>query len=135
MEKYCFLENNGFFFFFGSIMKLVCKSCNFIVKGEKGVFLIEYRWCVDFIIVYCNDYVYYGRLFFKKGNEVKYKFFFFKGYVYINSYSSFGKIGSCFNWVEVEVIVCWLELEKDNLEKIYKKFIYEIVVVVIFFKV
>ena len=34
------------------------------------------------------------------------------------------------NRAEAEAIVCWLELEKDNLEKTYKKPIHEIVAVV-----
>lgn len=36
--------------------------------------------------------------------------------------------------LEAEAIVCWLELEKDNLEKTYKKPIHEIVAVVTPFK-
>ena len=125
----------GFPFFFpGSIMKLARKSCNFTVKGEKGAFLTEHRRCVDSIIAYCNDYVYHGRLLPKKGNEVKYKSLPSKGYVHINSYSSPGKTGSRLNRAEAEAIVCWLELEKDNLEKTYKKPIHEIVAVVTPFK-
>ena len=115
-------------------MKLARKSCNFTVKGEKGAFLTEHRRCVDSIIAYCNDYVYHGRLLPKKGNEVKYKSLPSKGYVHINSYSSPGKTGSRLNRAEAEAIVCWLELEKDNLEKTYKKPIHEIVAVVTPFK-
>ena len=133
-EKYRFLENNGFLSSSGSIMKLARKSCNFTVKGEKGAFLTEHRRCVDSIIAYCNDYVYNGRLLPKKGNEVKYKSLPSKGYVHINSYSSPGKTGSRLNRAEAEAIVCWLELEKDNLEKTYKKPIHEIVAVVTPFK-
>lgn len=133
-EKYRFLENNGFLSSSGSIMKLARKSCNFTVKGEKGAFLTEHRRCVDSIIAYCNDYVYHGRLLPKKGNEVKYKSLPSKGYVHINSYSSPGKTGSRLNRAEAEAIVCWLELEKDNLEKTYKKPIHEIVAVVTPFK-
>ena len=85
---------------------------------------------------YCllHDYVYHGRLLPKKGNEVKYKSLPSKGYVHINSYSSPGKTGSRLNRAEAEAIVCWLELEKDNLEKTYKKPIHEIVAVVTPFK-
>ena len=45
-----------------------------------------------------------------------------------------GKTGSRLNRAEAEAIVCWLELEKDNLEKTYKKPIHEIVAVVTPFK-
>ena len=87
-----------------------------------------------FHYAYCNDYVYHGRLLPKKGNEVKYKSLPSKGYVHINSYSSPGKTGSRLNRAEAEAIVCWLELEKDNLEKTYKKPIHKIVAVVTPFK-
>ena len=93
-------------------MKLARKSCNFTVKGEKGAFLTEHRRCVDSIIVYCNDYVYHGRLLPKKGNEVKYKSLPSKGYVHINSYSSPEKQEAA-QLAGSGLAVCWLS-EKDT---------------------
>ncbi len=50
--------------------------------------------------------------------------------MYTSTVTAALKTGSRLNRAEAEAIVCWLELEKDNLEKTYKKPIQEIVAVV-----
>lgn len=54
--------------------------------------------------------------------------------MYTSTVTAALKTGSRLNRAEAEAIVCWLELEKDNLEKTYKKPIHEIVAVVTPFK-
>lgn len=104
--------------------------------ATNGLLLTEHRRCVDQIISYCNDYVYYGQLEPMRGNKSDVSLDFIlgnKGYVHID-YASARRGKSRINALEALAIAAWIDTNCEVLEKKYGKDIYDIVAVVTPFK-
>lgn len=104
--------------------------------ATNGLLLTEHRRCVDQIISYCNDYVYYGQLDPMRGNKSDVNLDFIlgnKGYVHID-YASERRGKSRINALEALAIAAWIDTNSEVLEKQYGKDIHDIVAVVTPFK-
>ena len=104
--------------------------------ATNGLLLTEHRRCVDQIISYCNDYVYYGQLEPMRGNKSDVNLDFIlgnKGYVHID-YASERRGKSRINALEALAIAAWIDSNSEVLEKQYGKDIHDIVAVVTPFK-
>lgn len=104
--------------------------------ATNGLLLTEHRRCVDQIISYCNDYVYYGQLEPMRGNKSDVNLDFIlgnKGYVHID-YTSERRGKSRINALEALAIAAWIDINCEVLEKQYGKDIHDIVAVVTPFK-
>ena len=98
----------------------------------NGLLLTEHRRCLDQLISYSNDYIYFGELEPKQGRIAKIKLDFIKGnkgYVHID-YVSERRGKSRINRLEAAAIAAWIAQYHDVLVAKYDKPIHDIVAVV-----
>lgn len=102
----------------------------------NGLLLTEHRRCLDQIISYCNDNIYYGQLEPMRGNKCNINLDFVlgnKGYVHID-YPSERRGKSRINALEALAIAAWIDSNSEVLEKEYGRNIHDVVAIVTPFK-
>jgi superfamily I DNA and/or RNA helicase len=109
-----------------SVMRVACKSCNYVKFEERGLFLSEHRRCYNEIIEYCNKLVYKGNLEPKRGlgiNDKKCKLDKISiphfGHYQIDGIQSSKRAGSRYNEVEARGIANWVIENFEHLKAIY----------------
>ncbi|MBE9465424.1 DEAD/DEAH box helicase [Dyadobacter subterraneus] len=103
-------------------MKMAQNACKYKEKGldEKGVILVEHRRCYDEIINYCNVLAYSGQLKPLKGKAKKTNPFPPMYCIHVNGNSTVTN-SSRTNLYEVEAIVNWLLVNREQIEMFYGK--------------
>lgn len=112
------LTNTGMLASCGSVMEIARRQTKYsTAEGDGGFWLTEHRRCVPEIIAYCNELAYHGKLEPKRKSIGDY-FLPHMGYAHIPG-SSEKRGGSVENKLEAEVIVSWIDRNKDELLKFY----------------
>lgn len=125
----------------GSLMQMaqhsnLYENNPFTKHSTNGLLLTEHRRCLDQIISYCNDNIYYGQLEPMRGNKCDINLDFVlgnKGYVHID-YPSERRGKSRINALEALAIAAWINSKSEVLEKEYGRAIHDIVAIVTPFK-
>lgn len=114
------LNNTGILASGGSVMEIARRQTRYSTsESDGGFWLTEHRRCVPEIIAYCNDLAYHGKLEPKR-NSIPDYFLPHMGYAHIPGTSE--KRGSSIeNKLEAEVIVSWIDRNKERLIEYYSK--------------
>lgn len=103
----------------GSVMKMAKSLSRFTEPGaDGGLWLTEHRRCVPEIIKYCNDLAYHEKLLPKRPSIMNY-FLPHMGYAHIPG-SANKQGGSLKNELEAEIIVSWIDRNKDQILGYYQ---------------
>lgn len=103
----------------GSVMKMAKNLSRFTEPGaDGGLWLTEHRRCVPEIIEYCNDLAYHGKLLPKRPSINNY-FLPHMGYAHIPG-SAKKRGGSLENELEAEIIISWIDRNKDRMLDAYR---------------
>ncbi|MGG4553885.1 AAA domain-containing protein [Paenibacillus humicus] len=104
----------------GSVMEIARRHTKYTISESDGGFLLtEHRRCVPEIIAYCNELAYYGKLEPKR-KSIKDYLLPHMGYAHIPG-TSRKRGGSLENKLEAEVIVSWIDRNKDKLLEYYSQ--------------
>lgn len=104
----------------GSVMRMAKNLSRFTEPGaDGGMWLTEHRRCVPEIIEYCNELAYHGKLLPKR-QSIKDYFLPYMGYAHIPG-SAEKRGGSLKNELEAEVIVSWIDRNKDRILDNYRE--------------
>lgn len=115
-----YLTNTGMLASSGSVMEMARRQTRYSTSASDGGFwLTEHRRCVPEIIEYCNELAYHGKLEPKRKSIEDY-FLPHMGYAHIPGTSE-KRGGSIENRLEAEVIVGWIDRNKDKLLEYYSK--------------
>ncbi|MBW5447626.1 hypothetical protein GE107_16330 [Cohnella sp. CFH 77786] len=120
INPYDSLSNTGILASSGSVMDIARRQTQFTLsESDGGLWLTEHRRCVPQIISYCNELAYHGKLEPKR-KPLSDFFLPHMGYAHVPGYSE-KRGGSLENKFEAEVIVSWIDRNKDKLLEAYVK--------------
>ncbi|MDF2925798.1 MAG: helicase [Paenibacillaceae bacterium] len=103
----------------GSVMKMAKNLSRFTEpEADGGMWLTEHRRCVPEIIEYCNELAYHGKLLPKRPS-VKNYFLPHMGYAHIPGCAK-KRGGSLENELEAEMIVSWIDRNKEQILEYYR---------------
>lgn len=114
IEDYEKIRTHGSFAADGSVMRMAKNLSRFRdSEADGGLWLTEHRRCVPEIIQYCNDLAYHGKLLPKRASMDSY-FLPHMGYAHIPGIAQ-TRGGSLENELEAEIIVSWIDRNKDKI--------------------